>query len=33
MDNMHLVKGTTVTVEKKPFVHTLVQYPYKLGLS
>ena len=34
MDNMHVVKVITLTVEKKPqSFHTLVQYPYELGLS
>ena len=32
MDNIHVVKETTLTVEKKPLVLVL-QYPYKLGLS
>ena len=36
IDDIHIVKKTTLTTEKKPLsysFHTLVQYSYKLGLS
>ena len=36
MDNIHVVKETTLTVKKKPLVLGLLylhQYPYRLGLS
>ena len=36
MDNIHVVKETTLTVEKKPHVlsfRTFFQEPYKLELS